>query len=153
MLRGCIIGLVLLILIGALLLPQAAVDLHFLLLQKSDRIVLIPSDGWDILISEPKAQQFYWIFLALTALVLIWVIVSGNYLAYRSKMQEVTPDIHTPCAAGQGQFGTAQWMPARHIVRFFFVWRIPRQRAWFRQMMTAGKESYKEVKKANVRID
>lgn len=153
MLRRLLIGILLFLVIGTLILPQLAACSHFLLSLETDKISLYPADGWSALIHLEKARQFYWIFLALTALLLGWVLVAGNYLAYRSKMQKITPDIRTPSPAGQGQFGTARWLNPKHIGRFFSIWKPARHAKWFKQLIAAGKKSHKEVKNAHVRID
>ena len=65
----------------------------------------------------------YLLLLATVALWLIWVLVSGSSLKYRSDMQQITPDIVTPCADGQGQYGTAKWMPKSKYRTYFTVRR------------------------------
>lgn len=138
---------------AGLLLPPLAADTHYLLLQELGSMTVNPLEGWQLVLADRRVLQFYLFYLAGVALLLIWVLVSSNYLKYRSDMQRITPDIITPCAAGQGQFGTAKWMKVEDIGRFFTVWKVPKKQEWFRQLMAAGEASYKEVVDSDVKVD
>ena len=61
----------------------------------------------------------YFLLLASLMLGLIWILLTGSNLKYRSDMQQITPDIQTPCAAGQGQYGTARWMKKKNFSKCF----------------------------------
>lgn len=150
--RFIIAGIIILI-AAALILPQLAADSHFLLLREFGSVTINPLEGWQMVVSNVRVLTFYLLYLALTALLLIWVLVSSNYLKYRSTMQQITPDIETPCAAGQGQFGTARWMKSEEVGRFFAIWKVPKRQEWFKHLLAAGKTSYKEVEDSNVHID
>lgn len=150
--RIIIAGCVLLLTAG-FLLPQLAADSHYFFLKEFHSMMLRPSAAWPMVLEEPRVQKFYLLYLAVTALLLIWVLVTGSYLNYRSDMQQLTPDIATPCAAGQGQYGTARWLPKEQFGRFFAVWKVPRRNAAFRQLVEDGKQDYKEVKQSDVKID
>lgn len=145
---GCV-----LLLTAGFLLPQLAADSHFFFMKDFQMMTLDPFAAWPLVLANSRIQKFYLLYLAVTALLLIWVLVSGSYLNYRSDMQHLTPDIATPCAAGQGQFGTARWMSPEHIGRFFGVWKIPKRRSWFRGLIAAGKASHKEVRNSDVQVD
>lgn len=153
MIKRWIIAGIVMLAAATLLLPQLAADSHFLLLREVENITFSPAIGWKLMLQENRVLQFYLLYAALTALLLIWALVSSNYLKYRSDMQRITPDIETPCAAGQGQFGTARWMKPEDIGRFFAVWKVPKRKEWFQRLIAAGKTSYKEVKDSNVQID
>lgn len=70
-----------------------------------------PIDGWVAIYRLEQVRMMYLLFLAMLMLMLLWAIISSSTLNYRSDMQQVTPKISTPCAAGQGQYGTAKWLP------------------------------------------
>lgn len=153
MLKRWIIAGSLLLLAAGLLLPPLAADTHYLLLREMSNMTINPQEGWKLVLEDNRVLKFYLLYTAITALMLLWVLVCSNYLNYRSNMQQITPDILTPCAAGQGQFGTARWMKRTETSRFFGAWKIAKRQAWFRQLIAAGKASYKEVGNSNVRID
>ena len=150
--RFIIAGFVLLVAAG-LLLPPLAADTHYLLLQEMGDMTISPLDGWRLGLGDSRVLQFYLFYLIAVVLLLVWVLVSSNYLKYRSDMQRITPDIITPCADGQGQFGTARWMKPENIGRYFGAWRIPKRQAWFRELIAAGQSSYKEVQDSDVQVD
>lgn len=150
--RWIIAGTVLLAAAG-FLLPQLATDTHYLLLRELSSMTINPLVGWGMIFQDDRVLRFYLLYVAVTALMLLWVLVCSNYLKYRSDMQRITPDIITPCADGQGQFGTARWMGKKDIGNFFTVWKIPKRQKWFQQLISAGKSTYQEVKDANVHID
>lgn len=116
-------------------------------------MTLNPLHGWKLILSDSRILGFYLIYTAATVLLLIWILVSTTYLNYRSNMQRITPDIITPCADGQGQFGTARWMKQEDIGRFFGVWKVPKQEPWFKELIAAGQGSYKEVENSDVKVD
>ena len=55
-------------------------------------------------------RQFFLLFLAASALFVIWMLFEKASLHYRSGIIRVTPDILIPTAEGQGQYGTAQFL-------------------------------------------
>lgn len=152
-LKRWIIAGILLLLTAGLLLPWLAADTHFLILRELGSMTLNPLQGWKLILSDSRILGFYLIYTAATALMLIWVLVGSTYLNYRSNMQRITPDIITPCADGQGQFGTARWMKPESIGRFFDVWKIPKRQVWFQQLIAAGQSAYKEVQDSDVKVD
>lgn len=152
-LKRWIIAGILLALAAGLLLPPLAADTHYLLLRELDNMTLSPLQGWKLVLADNRVLGFYLLYTIAVALMLIWVLVSTTYLNYRSNMQRITPDIITPCADGQGQFGTARWMKPEKIGRYFGVWRVPKRQLWFRELMAAGQSSYKEVQDSDVKVD
>lgn len=116
-------------------------------------MTIAPRDGWPMVIHNDRVRRFYLLYCLGLAALLIWIIVCSNYLKYRSDMQRITPDIETPCAAGQGQFGTARWMNPADIGQFYAIWKVPKRQMWFQQLIAAGKSSYKEVEDSDVSID
>lgn len=141
------------LLAAGLLLPPLAADTHYLLLRELDSMTLNPLHGWNLVLSDNRVLGFYLLYTIAVALMLIWVLVSTTYLNYRSNMQQITPDIITPCADGQGQFGTARWMRQDELPGYYPIWKVPKKQKWFRQLMAAGKEFYAEVENSNVQID
>ena len=153
MLKRWIIAGSLLLLAAGLLLPPLAADTHYLMLHEMGSMTINPFESWKLVLEDNRVLKFYLLYTAVTALMLLWVLVCSNYLNYRSNMQQITPDILTPCAAGQGQFGTARWMQHTEAHRFFGVWKIAKRQEWFNRLIATGKTSYKEVANSNARID
>ena len=153
MLKRWLIGLVAFALVGILILPQLAADMDFFFSHQFDKLIWNPFAGWKALLMSSKALGFYFLLLAGNGLLLLWILFTGSYLKYRSDMQVITPDIITPQAAGQGQFGTARWLKNGNIHRFFAVWKISRKDATFRELMEAGKKDREVIRSAELHID
>ncbi|MEA5011154.1 MAG: hypothetical protein VB100_05470 [Angelakisella sp.] len=95
-------------------------NVHWLLsgnrsLCSADPVVLIAG------LSEPKIRAFFIICLVASALAILYMLVMQNYIKYKSDMQRITPDIKTPKAEGQGQFGTARWLDKTKYPKVFTV--------------------------------
>lgn len=145
-----LVGLAVFLLAGALLLPQLAADMDFFFSRQFEKLTMDPRQGWTAVLGGGKALQFYFLLAAAVALLLVWVLFTSSYLNYRSKMWEVTPDIVTPCAAGQGQFGTARWLRPEKMGKYFGIWKVPREDAAFLELIAAGEADRESVRKANV---
>lgn len=153
MIKRWIVGLTAFLLTGIFLLPQLAADMNFFFSRQFDKIIWNPFVGWVDMIASSKALQFYFLLLAAVGLLLLWILFTGSYLNYRSDMQRITPDIFTPCAAGQGQFGTARWLPKRDIPRFFGVWKLSPKGDAFSDLLKAGIADKEEIKRAEIHIE
>lgn len=140
-------------LIAGLLLPQAAADAHFALLRDFESLTLNPMKGWAAMFGSSQVLAFYLMFVALVAVFELWALMSGSNLDYRSGMLHLTPEIATPCAAGQGQFGTAKWLPQRKLGKVFSRWNVRRRAPALKELLKAGKADRKEIKNAKIRID
>lgn len=145
-----IAGLVVFLLAALLLLPQLAADMDYFFSKQLDRLTMNPLDGWAAVIRNTKALRFYLLLDALVGLMLGAILLTGSSLDYRSKMWEVTPDIITPCADGQGQFGTAKWLRPESIARFYGVWNPPKKTETFLELMDAGERDRKEIHDAEI---
>lgn len=61
-----------------------------------------------------------WILLdALGCLGIWWALYGQSYLDYHSRMVEIVPGFQAPAPDGQGQHGTAWWLPAQDFDRVF----------------------------------
>ncbi len=59
-----------------------------------------------------KRCLYMWLLLdGLGLLGIYWALFGKSYLDYRSKMFEVVPGFEIPMPEGQGQHGTAWWLP------------------------------------------
>lgn len=148
------VGLTVFLLIAVLIIPQAAADIHFFLTHQTERLTLNPLTGWSAVLCEGKALRFYLLFCAVAGALLLGILLTGSSLNYRSGSWIVTPDIATPSAAGQGQFGTARWLPQERVHRYFGVWKIrPANETELQTLLEAGKNDRKVIQDANIQID
>lgn len=122
--KKILVSLAVLLVSTALLLPILALDTHALLLRDWERMTFLPADAWAAVVSDPRVLKFYLLYLAAMTLGLFGVLAQGSSLKYRSKMRYVTPDIVTPCADGQGQFGTARWLSPKQFSKYFSTWNV-----------------------------
>lgn len=138
---------------AGVVLPPLAADADYFFTKRYDLLTWMPSAGWVVILEGGKPLWFYLLLCALTALLILWVMLTGSYLNYRSDMQQITPDIQTPRAAGQGQFGTARWLDPKEITRFFGVWRVPQKDPAFQALLAAGEKDREEIINADIQLD
>ena len=61
-----------------------------------------------------KRCLYLWLLLdGLSLLFIYWALFGKSYLDYQSKMYEVVPGFEIPMPEGQGQHGTAWWLPEK----------------------------------------
>ena len=65
-------------------------------------------------------------------------------------MQRLTPKITTPCAAGQGQYGTARWMKPEEVRESFTETKL--DELDLDALIRAGKGDKEEIKRAKIDI-
>lgn len=105
------------LLIWSLLMMVAAVNLDNIMTGKP--IMLEPRVVFFEIWKIPKAIQL-WLLSSGLGLVYIISVLIGNFgLENRSAMQIIIPGIKIPKAAGQGQYGTAQFLNAQ---KYDSVW-------------------------------
>lgn len=91
--------------------------------------MLHPGDGKYLLITNPLQIIFYYqghlmefgftCGFYVMLLVSLQVFVLDHKKSYASEVMEITPDIHTPVPAGQGQHGTARWLKKEEFDKTF----------------------------------
>ncbi|HEX2925474.1 MAG TPA: reverse transcriptase domain-containing protein [Ruminiclostridium sp.] len=74
----------------------------------------------------------------------LMVSYSRNYI---SKLQCITPQIYTPVAAGQNQFGSARWMKEKEKAKAFETIIINTNDRLYELLIEAGKEDRAVIKK------
>lgn len=125
-------------------IPVLALDLHALLSRDTGQLTASPLVGWAAVVSVPQVGRMYGILTATLGLLLVWILASGSSLKYRSDMQQVTPDIYTPCADGQGQFGTARWLSKNKYGKCFTV-RTLAEHEELETLLAAGIQDKEEI--------
>ncbi len=89
-------------------------------------------------LSEPKIRTFFFIILIAVALAIFYMLVMQNYIKYKSDMQRITPDIETPKAEGQGQYGTARWLEIQNYTKVFSSVNVDRSSKMIKRLINAG---------------
>lgn len=92
-------------------------------------------------LSEPRIRTFFVICLAVAALAIAYLLVMQNYIKYKSDMQEITPDIRTPKAEGQGQYGTARWLDRKKYSKAFEVVEVDKASPLVSELVVHGYDS------------
>ena len=138
---------------AVLILPIFAAALHHLLSRDPAAVTIDPVACWQLLLQGGAPARLYALLCAVVALLLGWILFSSTYLHYRSDMQQITPEIQTPCADGQGQYGTARWMDPKGLDRAFGHWKIPEEALGLKELLAAGEQDRKEIENAKIEID
>ncbi len=136
---GCV-----LFLSAGLVLPVLALDIHALLSREMGALTLSPIAGWQAVWHTGQVRMLYLFLFAALGLSLLWAVISSSSLQYRSDMQCLTPDIATPCASGQGQYGTARWLSKKKYAACFTVVNlenVPELDA----LLAAGRQERKDI--------
>lgn len=128
-----------------LLLPQLAANTHFLLLRQLEQIGWDPVSAWSVVWIERRCAAFYLLYSMVLAVSIVWAIVSSGTVRYRSGMYRVTPDIAIPVPAGQGQFGTAWWLPRKNYGQKFAAVEIGGNE--LDALLVAGQQDYAEAER------
>lgn len=63
------------------------------------------------LTTSTRALLMFLLFIAASVLFILWSLYGKSYLNYKSDMYEVVPNFKIPMPDGQGQYGTAWWLP------------------------------------------
>ena len=137
---------------AGIVLPPLAADVDFFFTKRFEMLTWKPVQGWAAVLAGGKPLQFYLLFCAVVAVLLLWVMFTGSYLNYKNGCQFITPKIRTPLPAGNGEFGTAHWLPKKEYGEVFSIWRIPKRDPGIEALVEAGKEDRKEIQNARIHI-
>lgn len=70
-------------------------------------------------ISNNEQIRMFTIFFFVLLLLGIITLLVGGKSSFKVDMMEITPEIRTPAPAGQGQHGTAKWLPKEKFDQVF----------------------------------
>lgn len=70
-------------------------------------------------ISNNEQIRMFTIFFFVILLLGIITLLVGGKSSFKVDMIEITPEIHTPVPVGQGQHGTAKWLPNEKFDQVF----------------------------------
>lgn len=91
-------------------------------------------------LGEPRIRTAFLILLAAAALAIVYMLVMQSYIKYRSDMRAVTPDILTPKAEGQGQYGTARWLESSEFDGTFSAAKVDSRSLLLKELAYKGDE-------------
>lgn len=80
---------------------------------------LLPSGMLAALLDDPRGSKLFLILVLGSILLVLWMLFGHSYLNYKSDMYEVVPGFSIPRPEGQGQHGTAWFMPQKKFADAF----------------------------------
>lgn len=128
----------------AVILPILARDIHALLSGNTGLLSVSPLAGWAAVLQISQVGKLYLLLSGALALLILWAMVSSSSLKYRSDMQRITPEISTPCADGQGQYGTARWLSKNKYDKCFHAQSLA-DLDGLEELLEAGKRDKEEI--------
>lgn len=159
--KRILVSFLIFLLMAVLVLPLFAANVDQFLLRQVDpdsvisqsAILWKPHACWEVLLQREKALLIYSMATVCFALLLLVLLVKGSGVDSKSRMKRITPDIVTPCADGQGQYGTARWMTGREKRKCFSIWKIPRRNPELKALLKAGQADRKEIRHADIQLE
>ena len=138
------------IIAGILIIPLfglsvlCAYNLHLLLSGAVAQCTLNLIAAFRYAQSIPKVMRMALIILGVFVCILAAIVLTQTYLPYRSQMRTISSDIKVPEPAGQGQYGTAVWLPERKIATIFTAVEIDQNSAEFQHLLKAARRELVE---------
>ena len=108
--KKLIAAVLLFLLIAGLLLPLAAANAHFYFSREFGSFTPHLIGCWKLVLTNELVTGIYSLLAVLVVLWIYWIFWGYQIFNTDTPMQKITPDIYTPCPAGNWQFGTARWM-------------------------------------------
>lgn len=71
------------------------------------------------LAADPRGVKLFCLLALGSVLLVMWMLFGRSYLKYKSDMYEVVPGFSIPYPEGQGQHGTAWFMPKKKFASYF----------------------------------
>lgn len=89
-------------------------------------------------------RKLYLLSALLALLAVAACLTAGSHVYTHSGMQRLTPDIEIPEAAGQGQFGTARFLPRKKYSKAFSAYTLSTD-GKYAELLKEGKADVKEI--------
>lgn len=70
-------------------------------------------------LADPREKKLFLLFAIAGSLAVLWMLFGRSYLNYESDLYEVVPGFKIPKPDGQGQHGTAWFMPQKKFDTYF----------------------------------
>ena len=117
----------------------ASYNLHCLLSGRPEACTVQLLPILDGLRTIPETRKLFFILACSSALFILWLLAWHNAPEYQSRMRTVIPGVlELPEAAGQGQYGTADWLPASEFGVAFDPVLMDLQAPVLRELMDRG---------------
>lgn len=125
------------VIIGTIINIYFSTYLHNLL--SNTKVPSIPKFSQSI-VSIVSIKQNLLLFLCFEVFVLLIAayIITTKDKAYQSDLMKITPNIFTPVAAGQKQFGSARWMKKEEKDKAFPICRLDKYDKSIQYLIKAG---------------
>lgn len=125
---------------AAVLSLGLAFNLHCLLSGQVQNCTVAVVDLLEAVMVIPEVRKLYLLLLALSAVAILYILLDSRPITVRSDMQQVTPTLQTPAAAGQGQFGTARWLSSKQYPMAFDEVLVDTGSPLIQQLMAEGRD-------------
>ncbi|WFD10852.1 VirD4-like conjugal transfer protein, CD1115 family [Tepidibacter hydrothermalis] len=135
----------LIFLVGLWINIYFSTNLHFLLTKQMEVLSFIPIK--DCMISMATSKAHLSLFLCLQGFSFLFAVFYyiANHKPYQSELVEVTPQISTPVAAGQKQFGSAKWLTDKEKDTAFESFIIESNNDGFKPLLDANKRELEKI--------
>lgn len=135
----------LIFLVGLWMNIYFSTNLHFLLTKKMEVLSFIPIK--DCIKSMATSKAHLLLFLCLQGFNLLFSVFYyiANHKPYQSDLIQVTPQISTPVAAGQKQFGSAKWLTDKEKDVAFESFILNGNDDGFNPLLNANKEELEKI--------
>lgn len=80
--------------------------------------VLLPDPGR--LLAQRRPRELWLLLTGAGLLLLAWMALRREWIQYKSGTRQILPGLSTPLPAGEGQHGTAHWLPRKEYAK---VWQ------------------------------
>jgi len=87
---------------------------------------------------RPHVALLFLLLAGLGLLLVAWMLFGSSHLKYKSGMYEVVPGLKIPKPEGQGQHGTAWWMPESSYPGAFGIAVLDEDSPVFRELILAN---------------
>lgn len=88
----------------------------------------------------PTVRLWFLLLEGCALLLVAWMLFGREYIKYKSKMVHVCLDIWTPAADGQGQYGTAHWLPQKEKETVFTAVLVDGGAAVLQELVAQGRD-------------
>lgn len=99
-----------LLLLGLLWTGSACIAYNLDRLLTGNALSVRPDIWISGLLTEPQAGKLFLLLAVSSVLLIGWILVSRDFVKYKSGIRNILPGINTPLPAGEGQYGTAHWL-------------------------------------------
>lgn len=94
---------------------------------------------------RPHVLQLFFLLAGLGLLVVVWMLFGSSSLNYKSGMCQVVPGLKIPKPEGQGQYGTAWWLPENSYDKTFAVAKLDKDAPVFHELIEANLPERKQI--------